>query len=182
MVARQQAGQSMRSYIKYVEKQSSKPNTRSRYLWNGMSQAIFDYLPHDIRRGEVLLCWYELKDAARDAERLYNLMRRRYDNWFGSMTFYDNPYGFIVDHDGFVVVYTDGACPGNGTVHARGGIGVWFDDDNQWWVETVEIQSSIDIFLIWTRFVVVGMWASHLIGKIPPQPMWLKLKQWGGPW
>lgn len=35
---------------------------------------------------------------------------------------------FKVDSDGFVVVYTDGACPKNGSTASKAGIGVWFND------------------------------------------------------
>lgn len=37
---------------------------------------------------------------------------------------------FIEDADGFVQVYIDGACTGNGTPQAVGGIGVYFCDKN----------------------------------------------------
>lgn len=37
---------------------------------------------------------------------------------------------FRYNDDGDVVVYVDGACPGNGTRWARAGAGVWFDDDH----------------------------------------------------
>ena len=33
---------------------------------------------------------------------------------------------FIIDDDGFVVVFTDGACINNGTPNAQAGIGIWF--------------------------------------------------------
>lgn len=35
---------------------------------------------------------------------------------------------FIVDKDGYVNVFTDGACSSNGYMNARAGIGVWFQD------------------------------------------------------
>lgn len=37
-----------------------------------------------------------------------------------------NGTDFVIDDDGYVVVYSDGACPFNGQDQARGGIGVWF--------------------------------------------------------
>ena len=37
---------------------------------------------------------------------------------------------FDVDQNGFVLVYTDGACSYNGTPMAKAGIGVWWGDDN----------------------------------------------------
>ncbi|XP_011875673.1 PREDICTED: ribonuclease H1-like isoform X2 [Vollenhovia emeryi] len=36
----------------------------------------------------------------------------------------------IVDEDGYVNVYTDGACSSNGYKNARAGIGVWFQDNH----------------------------------------------------
>lgn len=38
--------------------------------------------------------------------------------------------GFEVDENGYVHVYTDGACENNGRVGARAGIGVWFADNH----------------------------------------------------
>ena len=39
-------------------------------------------------------------------------------------------FGFEVDQNGYVHVYTDGACENNGRVGARAGIGVWFADNH----------------------------------------------------
>lgn len=41
---------------------------------------------------------------------------------------YDN---FILTDDGYVVVYTDGACSNNGKYGAKAGIGVWFNNDHE---------------------------------------------------
>lgn len=38
--------------------------------------------------------------------------------------------GFIRTSDGFVVVFTDGACSQNGKVGAKAGVGVWFNHNN----------------------------------------------------
>ncbi|KAK2586250.1 hypothetical protein KPH14_001506 [Odynerus spinipes] len=37
---------------------------------------------------------------------------------------------YIIDKDGYVNVYTDGACSSNGTRGARAGLGVWFGDNH----------------------------------------------------
>jgi len=37
---------------------------------------------------------------------------------------------FIVDKDGYVNVFTDGACSSNGSKNAQAGIGVWFQDNH----------------------------------------------------
>lgn len=38
--------------------------------------------------------------------------------------------GFIRTPDGYVIVFTDGACSQNGKVGAKAGIGVWFNHNN----------------------------------------------------
>lgn len=38
---------------------------------------------------------------------------------------------FILTDDGYVVVYTDGACSNNGKHGAKAGIGVWFNLDHK---------------------------------------------------
>ena len=45
---------------------------------------------------------------------------------------YNAPRGnsFLIDVDGYVIVYTDGACISNGRDNPRAGIGVWFDDNH----------------------------------------------------
>ncbi|XP_076674806.1 ribonuclease H1 [Andrena cerasifolii] len=40
------------------------------------------------------------------------------------------PSDYIIDKDGYVNVYTDGACSKNGRKGSRAGIGVWFGDDH----------------------------------------------------
>ncbi|XP_053663175.1 ribonuclease H1-like [Anopheles marshallii] len=37
-------------------------------------------------------------------------------------------HNFLQDNDGFVHVYTDGSCEGNGTAQAAAGVGVYFDE------------------------------------------------------
>lgn len=39
-------------------------------------------------------------------------------------------YELPVDEDGFVHVFTDGACENNGRVNAKAGLGVWFGDNH----------------------------------------------------
>jgi len=43
-----------------------------------------------------------------------------------------NAEGLTTDKDGFVIVFTDGACEGNGKVGARAGIGVYWSADHPW--------------------------------------------------
>ncbi|XP_012525622.1 ribonuclease H1 [Monomorium pharaonis] len=42
----------------------------------------------------------------------------------------DDKVNFIVDEEGYVNVFTDGACTLNGYKNARAGIGVWFQDNH----------------------------------------------------
>ncbi|XP_029662746.1 ribonuclease H1-like isoform X1 [Formica exsecta] len=42
----------------------------------------------------------------------------------------DGKVDFIMDEDGYVNVFTDGACSSNGYKNARAGIGVWFQDNH----------------------------------------------------
>lgn len=42
----------------------------------------------------------------------------------------DNKEDLIVDENGYVNVFTDGACSSNGSKDARAGIGVWFRDNH----------------------------------------------------
>ena len=43
----------------------------------------------------------------------------------------DTSTGFMTDEDGFVHVYTDGACSDNGRGNmSKAGIGVWWSDDH----------------------------------------------------
>ena len=41
-----------------------------------------------------------------------------------------NSSNYIVDKDGYVNVYTDGACSSNGRDNPRAGLGVWFGDNH----------------------------------------------------
>ncbi len=95
-------------YINYIERQTFNPTTRSRYLMEGMNRDILDHLRFEIREGHVVLDWNDLKEAARDAAWLSSLHHRKEGCDFGSETPYDNPYGFKVDQEGFVQIYTDG--------------------------------------------------------------------------
>ncbi|KAL0112782.1 hypothetical protein PUN28_012211 [Cardiocondyla obscurior] len=47
-----------------------------------------------------------------------------------SQSFNQDKAGFMVDKDGYVNVFTDGACSSNGYKNARAGIGVWFQDNH----------------------------------------------------
>lgn len=42
----------------------------------------------------------------------------------------NSSFELMFDNDGFVLVYTDGACSKNGRMGAQAGIGIWFNDDH----------------------------------------------------
>lgn len=44
-------------------------------------------------------------------------------------------YDFMEDRDGYVHVYTDGACENNGKPTAVAGLGVYFGEGHALWVE-----------------------------------------------
>lgn len=46
---------------------------------------------------------------------------------------------YIIDDDGYINVYTDGACSSNGTKNAQAGIGVWFGRNHPLYVGFVII-------------------------------------------
>ncbi|XP_033219718.1 ribonuclease H1-like [Belonocnema kinseyi] len=46
------------------------------------------------------------------------------------MPYYYKGFGFSYDNNGYVKVYTDGACSANGTDNARAGIGVFFGNNH----------------------------------------------------
>lgn len=54
----------------------------------------------------------------------------KYANFYKTFTNEANLSSFTVDSDGYVVVFTDGACKGNGQRGARAGIGVWFGENH----------------------------------------------------
>lgn len=41
-----------------------------------------------------------------------------------------DPEGLVTNDEGFVIVYTDGACSKNGKMGAKAGIGIWFNDNH----------------------------------------------------
>ncbi|XP_032676803.1 ribonuclease H1-like isoform X2 [Odontomachus brunneus] len=62
---------------------------------------------------------------------IYLNKRRKISNSESNLFTKQNNTGkidFIIDEDGYVNVFTDGACSSNGYKNARAGIGVWFQD------------------------------------------------------
>ena len=141
---RQQQGEHVRDYAQYIEKNLSfireqidsqgarfYPQSKSNLLIDGLRDDIYQEIPKFIRDSE--LSWQDIVDSAEDAERFIDLDRQ--NSRIGQ---YENLYrrykknGFTFDRDGYVIVYTDGSCLGNGRNDAKGGIGVWFGNGHDW--------------------------------------------------
>jgi hypothetical protein len=106
------------------------PKSESHWLIEGLCEDVYQGIPKWIWNSDF--SWQEIVDSAEDAEWLIDLYRQnsrigKYEN-----RRYDYENGLTVDRHGYVIVYTDGSCPGNGQYGAKGGIGVWFGHDHDW--------------------------------------------------
>lgn len=102
--------------------------TKKEWLKEGLREELFDLICFDVRNGrDKYFTWKDMIEAAQDAEYLFNL---RNPPAVPRVSKY-NDSNFAVDRDGYVIVYTDGACLGNGTSTAMGGIGVYFGPDHE---------------------------------------------------
>ena len=141
---RQQQGERVREYAQYIETNFSfireqidsqgarfYPQSKSNLLIDGLRDDIYQEIPKFIWDSE--LSWQDIVDSAEDAEWFIDLDRQ--NSRIGQ---YENLYrrykknGFTFDRDGYVIVYTDGSCLGNGRNDAKGGIGVWFGNGHHW--------------------------------------------------
>ena len=122
---RQQQGEHVRDYAQYIETNLSFIREQidsqgARFYPQSKSNLLIDGL-----------C--DIVDSAEDAEWFIDLDRQ--NSRIGQ---YENLYrrykknGFTFDRDGYVIVYTDGSCLGNGRNDAKGGIGVWFGNGHDW--------------------------------------------------
>ena len=119
---------------KFVEQYGQEGNcapdfvkrTKINCLLNGMRREIYNLLRPDIKNclGNNLT-WDKAVEGATDAEWLKDLHQKE-ANRGSEPDYYDNQDNFEIDEEGFVHVYTDGACINNGTPNAQAGIGVWF--------------------------------------------------------
>lgn len=144
---RQRDGGKIRAYASYIDRrllngqhdgcQSSgfcngnHSDCAVQWLVEGILQPIYDELSADIQDHDHNMNFDEVLEAVQDAEWLWTL-RVRENEYIGAKVNSNNAQRFKVDRNGYVVVYTDGACPGNGQPDAQGGIGVWFGP-NHWW-------------------------------------------------
>ena len=68
-------------------------------------------------------------DAAEDAESLVYLIKRQQPTRASPKYNYSGQFK-VLDEDGYVVVYTDGACSNNGQCNPKAGIGICFGDNH----------------------------------------------------
>ena len=145
---KQKEGQYVRNYVAFIEKEFSKdlnygirpnkytdrfqPQTKESWLLHGITRNISENLNPVVRLNPNKYKFAQLVDAVQNAEWIYTL-RRKELCLFGQEAPANNLHRFDVDQDGFVVVFTDGACPGNGQPGAKAGIGVWFNHNNPWY-------------------------------------------------
>jgi hypothetical protein len=139
---RQAPGQRVREYAQYIEDHLHfnceqidhqgvrfNPKSKSHWLNQGLCEDVYQVVPEWIWNSDF--SWQDKVDSAEDAEWLIDLYRHKsrigqYEN----RRYYKNRFSF--DRDGYVIVYTDGSCLGNGKYYARGGIGVWFGHGHEW--------------------------------------------------
>ena len=101
--------------------------TKIACLVEGLSSDIFNQLHNRFKNyTKIFFTWNELVEGAEDAESLIDLHFKQ-SNFVSQdyISYYDE---FKIDSDGYVSVYTDGACSNNGYSNAQDGIGVWFSD------------------------------------------------------
>ena len=103
---------------------------KTRCFLRGLKSEITKGMPNSLDYyKKANLNWNDLVELAQDAEWLWSLRdRKERARSYGVKTSRNNSQHFKVDKEGFVVVYTDGACAGNGQTGAKAGYGVWFDD------------------------------------------------------
>ena len=103
---------------------------KTRCFLSGIRTEIAEEMPNDLAfYKKENLNWNDLVEVGQDAEWLWSLRdRKKRAQSYGVKTSRNNSQDFKVDEEGFVVVYTDGACSGNGQIGAKAGFGVWFGD------------------------------------------------------
>ena len=104
------------------------PVSKSSWLLNGLRPELSVELRPEIDHSDDYFPWDQLVEAAQDAEWLWSLRHRKSRYYVDSESKRCNLLNLPVDSDGYVIVYTDGACLKNGQPDAPAGIGVWFGD------------------------------------------------------
>ncbi|XP_046631774.1 ribonuclease H1-like [Daphnia pulicaria] len=138
----QNPNERVRDFVRYIEQNFGKnqrliDNRRNVFyprsiagVLKGLRRDLYIELPDSLKNLEV--GWREFIDRAEDTEWLVDIL-----NGSSFKSKYEihrriGKYGLVNDREDFVIVYVDGACPGNGRQNAKGGIGVWFNHDHDW--------------------------------------------------
>ncbi len=138
----QNPNERVRDFVRYIQQNFGKnqrlvDNRRNVFyprsiagVLKGLRHDLYIELPDSLKNVEV--GWRELIDRAEDTEWLVDIL-----NGSSFKSKYEihrriDKYGLVNDREDFVIVYVDGACPGNGRQNAKGGIGVWFNHDHNW--------------------------------------------------
>lgn len=137
---KQQNGTLVRHYAKFIEENQHeigsyprwscllgdyRPNSIKEWFLDGIFLEISSLLRRETLENLDHLNWNDVVDIVQDTEFLMTLNEKKKYRVTPGMPV-SNPQNFRVDHDGYVIVYTDGACPLNGYQGATAGIGVWF--------------------------------------------------------
>lgn len=103
-------------------------NTKKSWLKTGIKQEILRFVWPDMLKDDDNIIWADMVAALQDAEWLYYLWNPKP---LPEGVAKDNPCNFNVDNNGYVKVYTDGACSNNGKSYPKAGIGVWFGPNHE---------------------------------------------------
>ena len=145
----QREGSSVATYAKFIRSQyvckhnrnslwsrkfgSFNPDSKEDWFKAGLLEDVSDEMQRIMHCRDLCnedLSLNQLVDVAQDAADLLMLYEKK--NRCGTEI---NGYAyklddFSINEYGYAVVYTDGACPGNGTSNVRAGVGVWFGENH----------------------------------------------------
>ena len=100
--------------------------TKKEWLLNGIIQEIKTLLPSDDLPGIVM--WHDVVKSVERAETIAILQKKL--KYQCEPVTEQHPIiknkNQQIDSDGFLMVYTDGACLRNGSPDAQAGIGIWY--------------------------------------------------------
>lgn len=129
-------------YVKHSRRRSRRwlnkfgysfdPDSMNEWFEDGLLYSVSEQLQRILSIRDLSLSdltFNELVDVAQDAEDLLTLKEKK-KGVVNFSRYYCDYQDYETNYDGFVIVHTDGACPGNGTSNAKAGIGVWFGEDH----------------------------------------------------
>ena len=103
--------------------------TKKAWLLNGILEEIKPYVVADQLTG--IKNWHHIIAVVQKAEAIAILQKKL--EYKHQPTYLENSIvkdAQQVDEDGFLIIYTDGACLNNGRRDAKAGIGIWFGRDH----------------------------------------------------